>query len=93
MFACVSTLALLSACASHTGQQLTASQEAAHYQAHARRDYTPPGPRSDPWGPYIVEASARFDIPERWIREVMRVESSFNPLDTSQVGEIGRAHV
>lgn len=93
MFACVSTLALLSACASHTGPQLTASQEAAHYQAHARRDYTPPGPRSDPWGPYIVEASARFDIPERWIREVMRVESSFNPLDTSQVGAMGLMQV
>ena len=93
MLACVSTLALLSACASHTGQQLSATQEAAHYQAHARRDYTPPGPPSDPWGPYISEASARFDIPERWIREVMRVESSFNPLDTSQVGAMGLMQV
>ena len=72
MLACVSTLALLSACA-NTGQHMTASQEAAHYQAHARRTYSPPGPPSDPWGPYIAEASERFDIPERWIREVMRV--------------------
>ena len=93
MFACVSTLALLSACASHTGPQLTATQEAAHYQAHAKRDYRPPGPPSDPWGPYITEASARFDIPERWIREVMRVESSFNPMDTSQVGAMGLMQV
>lgn len=91
--ACVSTLALLSACASHNGQQLTSAQEAAHYQARARHNYTPPGPPSDPWGPYIAEASARFDIPERWIREVMRVESSYNPLDTSQVGAMGLMQV
>ena len=37
--------------------------------------YAPPGPREDPWGPYIREASARFRVPDRWIREVMRQES------------------
>lgn len=69
LFACVSTLALLSACATQTAQHLTATQEAAHYQAHAKRSYAPPGPPSDPWGPYIAEASARFDIPDRWIEK------------------------
>ncbi len=34
-----------------------------------------PGPPSDPWGPYISEASARFDVPSNWIRAVMRQES------------------
>ncbi len=29
----------------------------------------------DRWTPYIAEASARFDIPAAWIREVMRAES------------------
>lgn len=39
------------------------------------RDTAPPGPAGDPWGPYIREASARFDVPEVWIRAVMQVES------------------
>lgn len=34
-----------------------------------------PGPANDPWGPYILEASQRFDVPETWIRSVMKVES------------------
>jgi D-alanyl-D-alanine carboxypeptidase len=34
-----------------------------------------PGPANDPWGPYIREASQRFDVPEAWIRSVMKVES------------------
>lgn len=29
----------------------------------------------DPWGPHVREASARFDIPEEWIRAVMDKES------------------
>ncbi len=70
---CLAVLGLLSACAG--GQHISGSQEAAQYQQHARRSYAPPGPPSDPWGPYIVEASAKYDVPERWIREVMRVES------------------
>ncbi len=67
----VLALALLSACASN--QQ--GSRNAADYAARASRSYAPPGPADDPWGPYIVEASKRFDVPERWIREVMRQES------------------
>lgn len=40
-----------------------------------RRNLTPPGPPEDPWGPYIREASARFGVPDRWIRAVIRQES------------------
>jgi hypothetical protein len=74
---------------------MTATQEAATYQARAKPSYSPPGPPSDPWGPFIVEAANRFDVPERWIREVMRVESGaheFNAsgaLITSPVGAMG----
>jgi len=93
VFACLSILALLSACAANHGKQLTANQEAAQYQAHARRNYTPPGPASDPWGPYIVEAAQHYDVPERWIREVMRAESSGKVMDTSPVGAMGLMQV
>ncbi len=94
--ACVSTLALLSACAGHA-PPMTATQEAATYLQHAKpvQAYTPPGPPDDPWRPYIIEASNRFDVPERWIREVMRVESAgqqWTPsgvLTTSPVGAMG----
>jgi hypothetical protein len=56
--------------------------------------YAPPGPPSDPWGPYIKEASARFNVPEKWIREVMRQESGGHQyiaggLTTSPVGAMG----
>lgn len=70
---CFGVLALLSACAGH--QHVSATQEAQQYEARARRTYTPPGSQGDPWGPYISEAARKYDIPERWIREVMRVES------------------
>ena len=51
--------------------------------------YDPPGSSSDPWGPYIKEASGRFDVPERWIREVMRQESGGRISATSRVGAMG----
>ena len=70
---CLGVLALLSACSG--GQHLSASQEASSYRNSARGSYTAPGGSGDPWGPYIQEASERYDIPDRWIREVMRVES------------------
>ena len=74
---------------------MTATQEAATYIARAKPSYTPPGPAEDPWRPYIEEASKRFDVPERWIREVMRVESggqqfrASGVLVTSPVGAMG----
>lgn len=69
----VAALALLSACASRP--QISAQQESTQYLSQARRSYTPPGSASDPWGPYVAEAAAKFDVPERWVREVMRQES------------------
>jgi soluble lytic murein transglycosylase-like protein len=39
------------------------------------RFYTAPGPASDPWRPYIQEASARFHVPGGWIRAIIRQES------------------
>ena len=89
-------MALLAACA--TRPQMSATQEAAQYAAHARGDYTPPGPSDDPWGPYITEASTRFDVPDRWIREVMHVESGgklyhHGELVTSPVGAMGLMQV
>ncbi len=92
--ACACGLALLSACASQS-PPMTAAQEAATYQARAKPSYKPPGPPDDPWSPYIVEAAHRFDVPERWIREVMRVESGAHEftasgaLTTSPVGAMG----
>jgi hypothetical protein len=56
--------------------------------------YTAPGPADDPWGPYIREASTRFNVPEKWIREVMRQESGGQEylngqLTTSSSGAMG----
>ena len=69
----VAAIALLSACATKT--QYSAQQESSTYLSRAGRSYTPPGPSSDPWGPYIHEASVKYDVPQRWIREVMHQES------------------
>jgi hypothetical protein len=94
---CLAILGLLAACASQ-GPRTSATQEAARYAAHARASYTPPGPPEDPWGPYIREASKRFDVPEIWIRTVMRVESGGNQylngqLITSSAGAMGLMQV
>lgn len=62
---CIALLCLVSACASH-------QTRVAH---RGPGNYAPPGPPGDPWGPYIVEASRRFGVPDRWVREVMRQES------------------
>jgi cell division septation protein DedD len=96
----VSTLAMmaaLGACSSQ-GSHQSAIQESARYAAHARGDYTPPGPPDDPWGPYIREASAKYDIPEIWIRSLMRVESGGKEyvnggLVTSGAGAMGLMQV
>ncbi len=89
----IALLAALAACAT-SGPQLTATQEAAVYQSHAKRDYTPPGPPGDPWGPYITEASDKYDVPDAWIRAVIGQESSGRlyhggALVTSPVGAMG----
>lgn len=72
-------LALLAACATQpvpgSSPTLPVAEEAAQYRAHARSYYAPPGPPEDPWGPYIQEASKKFDVPEEWVRAVMQQES------------------
>jgi len=68
----LTALALLSGCAS-SGPHVAVSTD--YYESHAAGDYTPPGPPSDPWGPYISLAASRFDVPPAWIRQVMRAES------------------
>jgi hypothetical protein len=94
---CMALLALLAACAAHAPQH-SATQEAARYAAHARGNYTPPGPPDDPWGPYIRESTQRFDVPEIWVRSVMHVESGGNEyqngqLITSSAGAMGLMQV
>lgn len=96
VLACLSVLVLLSACANNSGGN--AVSDARSYRAHARGNYTPPGPPGDPWGPYIVEAAQRFDVPETWIREVMRAESGGDlyrngDLVTSGAGAMGLMQV
>jgi hypothetical protein len=62
-------LALLGACSQTKTASITP------YYPPPHRDFKAPGPASDPWGPYIVEAARKYDVPERWVREVMKAES------------------
>ena len=90
-------LALLAACTSgHYG--LSARDQTDRYLQNARGRYVIPGPPSDPWGPYIREASAKFDMPETWIRALMRQESGGQlyrggRLITSSAGAMGLMQV
>jgi hypothetical protein len=56
-----------------------------YYISHAAGNYRPPGPPSDPWGPYITIAASRFDVPQQWIRQVMEVESGGNEYINGQL--------
>jgi cell division protein FtsN len=67
-------LALLAACSSGRDQASTGFSTD-YYISHAAGNYRPPGSPDDPWGPYIKIASERFDVPQQWIRHVMRAES------------------
>jgi hypothetical protein len=93
----IALLAGLAAC-SGGGTHQSAIQESARYAAHAHRTYAPPGPPEDPWGPYIREASNKYDIPETWVRSLMRVESGGKEyinggLVTSGAGAMGLMQV
>lgn len=46
-------------------------------------------PSDDPYAAIVTEASQRFEIPERWIRAVMRVESAGDARATSRAGAMG----
>jgi cell division protein FtsN len=94
--AALSLAALLAACGGQQAQQTAATRGGAvthsgHYNRPA--SYAPPGPAHDPWGPWIRDASRRFDVPERWIREVMRQESGGRVSATSPVGAMGLMQV
>jgi hypothetical protein len=96
--ATIAVMTALAACGTQQIPQQDAIRESARYVAHARHDYTPPGPAEDPWGPYIREASNKYDIPETWIRALMRVESGGKEylngsLITSGVGAMGLMQV
>jgi cell division septation protein DedD len=96
--ASLAALALFAACSAPQAPTTSATEETARYVAQARHNYTAPGTPDDPWGPYIREASARFDIPEGWVRAVMRVESGGSEylngrLVTSPVGAMGLMQV
>ena len=66
------------------GYDLDAARaEARYYRARAPGAYVVPGPPEDPWGPHIRAAAARFQVPERWIRAVMRQESGGRLYDGS----------
>jgi hypothetical protein len=82
------------------GYDLVASRaEANGYRARAARAYAVSGTLDDPWGPHVREAAHRFQLPERWIREVMRQESGGRPYDgggmpiTSGAGAMGLMQV
>jgi hypothetical protein len=98
-FRAASTIAVLTALAAcGTVPHQDAVRESARYAAHAKRTYAPPGPTEDPWGPYIREASGKFDIPEIWVRSLMRVESGGqefvnDQLITSGAGAMGLMQV
>ena len=74
-----------------------ATQPGGSYAYRLRRTpthyYPPPGPPNDPWGPYIQEASRRFNVPELWIREVMRQESGGDETAVSSAGAMGLMQV
>jgi D-alanyl-D-alanine carboxypeptidase len=85
----IASLALLTALAACGSQP---ARHGAHSYKPARY-YPPPGPPSDPWGPYIQEAAGRFGVPDRWIRRVMRQESGGRETVVSRAGAMGLMQV
>ena len=57
------------------------------------RYYPPPGPPEDPWGPYVREAAARFNVPGHWVRAVMHQESGGEQQAVSSAGAMGLMQV
>jgi D-alanyl-D-alanine carboxypeptidase len=83
---CFLPLLVLAGCA----QQQYGSYSGQSSQSFAPSQYyPPPGPPDDPWGPYINEAAARYNIPAQWIRAVMAQESGGEEQAVSPVGAMG----
>ena len=78
-------LAALSGCAG--------SRDGPYEAGYVPYNGVPPGPSGDPWGPFIRQAAGRFDVPEPWIRAVMRQESGGRPGATSRAGAMGLMQV
>ena len=87
--AALAGICMLAACGTHADR--SAYRGGGH--GGAARYYPPPGTPDDPWGPYVREASARFSVPDRWIREVMRQESGGLESAVSSAGAIGLMQV
>jgi hypothetical protein len=88
--ATVASLCFLAACTSRNGP---IGHHHGSIDAGPSRYYPPPGTPDDPWGPYIREASGRYGIPERWIREVMHQESDGRDQAVSSAGAMGLMQV
>src|ERR1700742_1377560 len=86
LVACLALRTALAACGSRQTYH-------ARVQYNPSRYYPPPGPPSDPWGPYIHEASGRFGVPETWIRRVMHQESGGQEDVISWAGAVGLMQV
>ena len=93
--AALSLLVLLAGCGGKQTQQTAGKGGVVTHSGYYNRpsSYAPPGPAHDPWGPWVRDASRRFDVPERWIREVMRQESGGRVSATSPVGAMGLMQV
>jgi D-alanyl-D-alanine carboxypeptidase len=88
-------LLLLTACAqqgAYYGQRGRIEYGAEGWRAPTRY-YPPPGPPEDPWGPYIREAAARFNVPGHWVRAVMHQESGGEQQAVSSAGAMGLMQV
>jgi D-alanyl-D-alanine carboxypeptidase len=88
-------LLLLAACAQqggYYGQRGRIEYGAEGWRAPSRY-YPPPGPPEDPWGPYIREAAARFNVPGHWVRAVMHQESGGEQQAVSSAGAMGLMQV
>ena len=83
MLAALAAVLLLAGCAAPAGPQPAAVQR-----------YEPPGPRDDPWGPFVRDSAAEFAVPEPLLYAVMWAESrgcqwlNGHPM-RSLAGEIG----
>ncbi|MDX2102087.1 MAG: transglycosylase SLT domain-containing protein [Alphaproteobacteria bacterium] len=73
LVAAVAAALVLAACSSTQPQRTSGQSEP---RPHRSANFTPPGPPHDPWGPYIAEASRRFDVPQAWVRAIIQVESA-----------------
>jgi Transglycosylase SLT domain len=63
--------------------------DAAHAGQASSATHRANDPPIDPLAAFITEASKRFDVPEHWIRSVMRIESAGEVRARSQKGAMG----